>query len=76
MVIYHYIEIIWRILVTPDFLYTRTTPEDGSFLALARDVCLRILPTTMEVKPEWHTVQYVSAPTITGLDATLAATVP
>ena len=49
--------------VTPSF--TCATPEDGTFLVFARDVCLGHHPKIVEVKAGWPTIRNVATPNIT-----------
>ena len=58
--------------MTPSF--TRTTPQDGTVLAFARDVRIGKLLTTVEVKAEWLTVRYRAPPLMVDLDQALIAT--
>ena len=70
-----HIRVLWGVqCVTPFF--TNSTPEDRKVPAFSQYARLGILPKFVEVKPEWLTVQEVTAPTIADLDTALVETGP
>ena len=49
-----HIRVLWGAQVLTPY-FAQPAPEDGKFLAFARNIRLGLLPATVVVQPEWFT---------------------